>query len=89
MPKAGLSLPVVLTEKEIASIIEQPDTTKAIGVRDRAILETLYEDVREVDGVKIPFKVRSVLPQFEFIITTSEVKNNVTVEDAMFAKPKA
>lgn len=42
LPKAGLSLPVVLTEKEIALIIEQPDTEKAIGVRDRAILETLY-----------------------------------------------
>lgn len=42
LPKAGLSLPVVLTEAEISRIIEQPDTEKAIGVRDRAILETLY-----------------------------------------------
>ncbi len=42
LPKAGLSLPHILTEKEIALIIEQPDTTKAIGVRDRAMLETLY-----------------------------------------------
>lgn len=61
LPKAGLSLPVVLTESEIASIIEQPDTEKAIGVRDRAILETLYAtgirhgelfklNVRDFDG---------------------------------------
>ena len=61
LPKAGLSLPQVLTEKEIASVIEQPDTTKAIGVRDRAILETLYAtgirhgelyklNVRDFDG---------------------------------------
>ncbi len=42
LPKAGLSLPIVLNESEIALIIEQPDTTKAIGVRDRAMLETLY-----------------------------------------------
>ena len=42
LPKAGHSLPIVLTESEIASIIEQPDTDKAIGVRDRAMLETLY-----------------------------------------------
>jgi integrase/recombinase XerD len=42
LPKAGHSLPVVLTEKEIALIIEQPDISKAIGVRDRAMLETLY-----------------------------------------------
>jgi len=51
--------------------------------------KTFLEDVREVDGVKIPFKIRSILPQFEIIITASEVKNNVTVEDAMFTKPKA
>ena len=51
--------------------------------------KTFFEDVREVDGVKIPFKIRSILPQFEIIITASEVKNNVTVEDAMFVKPKA
>lgn len=42
LPKAGLSLPIVLTETEIAKIIEQPDTETTIGIRDRAILETLY-----------------------------------------------
>jgi integrase/recombinase XerD len=61
LPKAGLSLPHVLTEKEIALIIEQPDTGKAIGTRDRAMLETLYAtgirhgelfklNVRDFDG---------------------------------------
>ena len=42
LPKAGHTLPIVLTEAEIASIIEQCDTEKAIGVRDRSLLETLY-----------------------------------------------
>jgi integrase/recombinase XerD len=42
LPKAGHTLPIVLTEAEINRIIEQPDTEKAIGVRDRSILETLY-----------------------------------------------
>jgi integrase/recombinase XerD len=61
LPKAGQTLPQVLTESEIALIIEQPDTTKAIGVRDRAMLETLYAtgirhgelyqlNVRDFDG---------------------------------------
>lgn len=61
LPKAGLSLPVVLTESEISKIIEQPNTDKAIGMRDRAILETLYAtgirhgelfklNVRDFDG---------------------------------------
>lgn len=42
LPKAGLSLPEVLNEDEIARIIEQPDTSTTIGIRDRAMLETLY-----------------------------------------------
>ena len=42
LPKAGHSLPNVLTEAEITKIIEQPDTDKPIGIRDRAMLETLY-----------------------------------------------
>ncbi len=61
LPKAGQTLPHILTESEIALIIEQPDTTKAIGVRDRAMLETLYAtgirhgelfklNVRDFDG---------------------------------------
>ncbi len=61
LPKAGLSLPNVLTETEITKIIEQPDTENAIGVRDRAMLETLYAtgirhaelyklNVRDFDG---------------------------------------
>ena len=42
LPKAGHTLPHVPTEAEISKIIEQCDTEKAIGVRNRAILVTLY-----------------------------------------------
>jgi integrase/recombinase XerD len=42
LPKADHALPHVPTEAEISKIIEQCDTEKAIGVRDRSILETLY-----------------------------------------------
>lgn len=51
-------------------------------------VKVFHEDVREVDGVKLPFKIRTVTPQFEIIITTTEVKHNVTIEDRKFAKPK-
>jgi len=51
--------------------------------------KTFFEDIRDVEGVKIPFKFRSVLPQFEIVVTLTEVKNNVSVEDAIFTKPKA
>ncbi|MBK9529333.1 MAG: tyrosine-type recombinase/integrase [Acidobacteria bacterium] len=42
LPKAAATLPIVPTEAEISRIIEQCDTSKAIGIRDRSILETLY-----------------------------------------------
>jgi hypothetical protein len=51
--------------------------------------KTFFEDYREVDGVKIAFKSRSILPQYEAIVIFTEVKNNVVVEDAKFAKPKS
>ena len=35
-------LPVVLTQDEMALLLEQPDTTRPLGLRDRALLETLY-----------------------------------------------
>ena len=36
------SLPVVLSESEIESLIQQPDVSKAGGIRDRTILELFY-----------------------------------------------
>ena len=49
-PAAGLLLPrqprrlprAVLTEREVESVLRQPDLTCPIGLRDRAILEVLY-----------------------------------------------
>lgn len=51
--------------------------------------KTFFEDYREVDGVKVPFKMRATTPQIEIVMIFTEVKNNVPVEDAKFAKPKA
>jgi integrase/recombinase XerD len=42
LPKVERSLPHVLNESEIVRLIERPDTTTTIGLRDRALLETLY-----------------------------------------------
>ncbi|MCD9187157.1 MAG: hypothetical protein LUM44_12040 [Pyrinomonadaceae bacterium] len=47
-----------------------------------------YEDFRDIDGIKIPYKLRTVMPQFEILVTVTEVKNDVKVEDSLFAKPK-
>jgi integrase/recombinase XerD len=41
-PKAGLSLPRVLSGSEVESLLRQPDDTHPLGKRDRAMLELLY-----------------------------------------------
>jgi integrase/recombinase XerD len=41
-PKKAQSLPDVLSEQQVNQLLTAPDTTKRLGIRDRAILETLY-----------------------------------------------
>jgi integrase/recombinase XerD len=42
LPKHDDPLPHVLSESEITRLIEMPDTTTALGLRDRAVMEVLY-----------------------------------------------
>jgi photosynthetic reaction center cytochrome c subunit len=48
-----------------------------------------YADYRQVDGVKIPLQWTLARPGGRFTIQISEVKQNVPVGDAKFAKPAA
>jgi photosynthetic reaction center cytochrome c subunit len=48
-----------------------------------------YGDYREADGVKIPYRWTLARPSGRFTIQVSEVKENVPVDDAKFAKPAA
>lgn len=41
-PHRDQPLPHVLNEPDIARLIESPDTTTALGIRDRAVMEVLY-----------------------------------------------
>src|SRR5512142_1155571 len=41
-PKAGLSLPKALTERDVASLLSAPHPPVPLGLRDRAMLELLY-----------------------------------------------
>jgi integrase/recombinase XerD len=41
-PALTRHLPMVLTQDEMLSILEQPDTSTPLGTRDRALLEMLY-----------------------------------------------
>ena len=46
-----------------------------------------YADYRDTDGVKIPYRWTLARPSGRFTIQVSEVKQNVPVDDAKFAKP--
>ncbi len=41
-PKLGRPLPKSLTEAQVEALLAAPDTTTTLGLRDRAMLETLY-----------------------------------------------
>lgn len=55
----------------------------------RAAFDLLLEDYRDVDGIKIPFTAHGMTPNAEYVIKLTEVKHNVPLEDAKFAKPRA
>lgn len=41
-PKQGRPLPKALSEQQVEGLLEAPDLTTSLGIRDRAMLETLY-----------------------------------------------
>jgi hypothetical protein len=63
------------------SQVDGPDGTISIDTR--------LADYREVDGVKLPFEIHQERSDFSFTIKFTEVKHNVPIDDAKFAKPKS
>ena len=54
LPRPEQSLPRVLNETELARLIETPDLQTAIGLRDRALMETLYATgIRHAEAHKL------------------------------------
>jgi integrase/recombinase XerD len=54
LPRPEQSLPCVLNETELVRLIEAPDLQTAIGLRDRALMETLYATgIRHAEAHKL------------------------------------
>lgn len=49
---------------------------------------TDFSDFRDVDGVKIPFSIRSSSAAQSFTITLTKVEHNSKIDEALFSKPK-
>ena len=54
----------------------------------RVFVKVHLDDYRDIDGVKVPFKVRFAFESFDFTITLDEMQHNVEINDAIFRKPK-
>ncbi len=54
-----------------------------------SFVQTVYEDYRDVDGVKLPFVWRQTSPDFDYVIKFTQIQNNVPIEDSKFEKPAA
>jgi integrase/recombinase XerD len=55
-PKLGRGLPKALPESEVEALLEAPDTSKPLGLRDRSMLELMYATglrVSELVGLQI------------------------------------
>lgn len=56
-PKIPQSIPTVITEQQVEALLEAPETTTALGIRDRAILELMYASgLRVSEVVELPFE---------------------------------
>ena len=66
MPKQKRNLPDVLTIEQIDLILSRPDTKSYPGIRDRAILETMYASGLRVSEV-INLKKRDIITDAEIL----------------------
>jgi hypothetical protein len=53
----------------------------------RVASETIFEDYKEVDGVKVAHTSRAVIGATTIITRAEEVKHDAPLEDKIFAKP--
>lgn len=53
----------------------------------KAMVESYFENYKDVDGIKIPSTLRQVTPSFTIVIQFTETKHNVPIEDTKFVKP--
>jgi hypothetical protein len=53
----------------------------------KVTMETYFEDYREVDGIRVPFRWRQFTPVYNMTIQFQQVQQNVSVDENLFRRP--
>ena len=56
--------------------------------RGNVFVKVHMDDYREVDHVKVPFKVRFAFESFDLTLKVDQLEHNVPIDDAVFEKPR-
>ena len=70
-------------------LLVRDDLPVEIPDEGKTTQQSLFEDYKDVDGVKVPFTVRRLRPDGDSILKFAEIRNNVPIDDAKFEKPAA
>lgn len=81
----GLDPQTFYFDKENGYLLRSDSVT--VSPEGKTPIKSYFDDFRTVDGVKIPFKVRAVTPQFEIVTVLTEIKNDAAVDEKIFSKP--
>jgi hypothetical protein len=85
-PKSGPATKLVLDAKTYLPMrtVTTVDVPEAGGKIEQT---SDLSDYREVDGVKVPFHVKTSSSIQNFIVNVTKVEHNTTIDPALFAKP--
>ena len=98
-PQKEQSLPHVLNESDIVRLIETPDTTTTLGLRDRALLELLYAtgirhaeahrlDLYDIDTAALCLTVRLGKGQRDRVVPLTETSAHWLTRYLTAARPE-
>lgn len=87
LPKTGLRLPDVLSSDDVMSLLNAPDSNKATGLRDAAMLELLYASGLRVSEL-VSLKVQDVNLDAGFVRVLGKGDKERVVPIGTYAKSK-
>ncbi|HJP92463.1 MAG TPA: hypothetical protein VJ875_10935 [Pyrinomonadaceae bacterium] len=63
------------------------DMARRQANRGTVFVKVHLDDYKDVNGVKVPFKVRFAFESFTFTIQLEQLEHNIAIDDAIFRKP--